>query len=152
MQLCRRVVRSLVETPIGTLTVYDTGGAVRVVHYGPFFGQWCRHVLYYSQRRGLSQLALAKKVEIPPSTMNAYMTGKARPPLRDLHKWHRALRLTGEEAKALEIAAYEHYTLPEVWDRWHAALRHIADLEVQLSQLRQHMLDRPAREAGDAKG
>ena len=86
----------------------------RSTRYGAYHSPWCEYTLACMQRVELSNSDIARHLEIPVATVQAYMTGKVRPPLRLMHAWSRRLKLSIEETVIFQRHAFFAHTEPEV--------------------------------------
>ena len=105
----------------------------RLTRHGAYHSPWCDYTLACMQRAEVSNSDMARHLACPVGTVQAYMTGKVRPPLRLMHPWSRRLKLTIEETVKLQRLAFFSHTEPEVVHWLMAAEKMAADLRERLN-------------------
>jgi transcriptional regulator with XRE-family HTH domain len=94
-----------------------------------FFGQWCQ-VFREHLVKLESQWVFASRTGISVQMINAYFTGRSKPPLNQLEKMAEALGISGETRRRFLWLAQEHYVTPAVWER----ISELESLHVQTSK------------------
>lgn len=80
-------------------------------------GYWCTLMAFHLARLRVSATELARRLGLSQQAIHTYLSGKARPPLKDLPKWCGALGLTAAECEQMLDAAYEAHTPAPVWEK-----------------------------------
>jgi transcriptional regulator with XRE-family HTH domain len=81
-----------------------------------FHGEWCQMFRKCLEKLE-SQGVFASRTGISIQMINAYFTGRSKPPLEQLDTMADALHLVGEPRRRFLWLAQEHYVPPAVWAR-----------------------------------
>lgn len=99
---------------------------------GPYWSPWCEYTLACMQRIEVSQGDVARHLQIPVASVQAYLQGKVRPPLRMLYQWGRCMKLSREESVQFMRLAFFAHTEPEV-------VKWLMDAEKMAKELRERL-------------
>lgn len=82
-----------------------------------FHSHWCVLLEFHLKRLRLSASAFATRVGRSQQIVNAYLVGRAKPPLDQMEIWAAMLSLRGAEREQFVLAAYEAWTPERIWRR-----------------------------------
>jgi transcriptional regulator with XRE-family HTH domain len=113
-----------------------------------YYSVWCATFQAHLKRKGLTQEAFARMVGRPQQTIQAFLSGRNKPPLELIIPWADALKLRGAEREQFVTLAYEPHTPPAVWSM-------LEDLQAQVAELtrqRRACTLREQTESGETSG
>ncbi len=91
-----------------------------------FYSHWCGLLDFHLKRLGWTASGFAVKVGRSQQGIHAYLSGRARPPLKQVPVWAAMLGLKGSERDRFIEAAQEAHVPAVVWARLQALERGVA--------------------------